>query len=128
MKNKKKKNKILKLSGNRFVMYRVVNGKAELLEVDKNGTPIGVHAKEKSYSGKSWRRDSSIVEDAVDVATTKEGMATIGGAAAGGWVGSSIGIVALGTGIAGTLPVAAVGGLFGYLAVKAFGNDKKKKK
>ncbi len=55
-------------------------------------------------------------------------MATIGGAAAGGWVGSSMGIVALGTGIAGTLPVAVVGGLVGYLAVKAFGDDKKKKK
>jgi len=39
-----------------------------------------------------------------------------------------MGIVALGTGIAGTLPVAAVGGLVAYLAVKAFGDDDKKKK
>ena len=117
MKNKKQ-GKILKLSGNRFVMYK----KGKLFDVDKDGNPI------KSYSGKSWRRDSSIGEDAVDVATTKEGMATIGGAAAGGWIGSSIGIAALGTAVAGTLPVAAVGGLFGYLAVKAFGDDKKKKK
>ena len=80
-----------------------------------------------TYSGKA-REESSIVENVVDVATTKEGMATIGGAAAGGWIGSSMGIVALGTGIAGTLPVAVVGGLVGYLAVKAFGDDKKKKK
>ena len=34
----------------------------------------------------------------------------------------------LGTAVAGTLPVAAVGGLVGYLAVKAFGSDKKKKR
>ena len=55
-------------------------------------------------------------------------MATIGGAAAGGWIGSSIGIAALGTAVAGTLPIAAVGGLVGYLAVKAFGDDDEKKK
>ena len=55
-------------------------------------------------------------------------MGTIGGAAVGGWVGSSVGIAALGTAVAGTLPIAAAGGLIGYLAVKAFGSDDKKKK
>ena len=128
----------------------------KLIEVNKNGTPIirtdaklvatkriktkdainkkfGISNQKRkmsakpTYSGKA-REESSIVEDVVDVATTKEGMATIGGAAAGGWIGSSMGIVALGTGIAGTLPVAAVGGLVAYLAVKAFGDDDKKKK
>ena len=73
-------------------------------------------------------KDGDFLKKTIDAATTKEGMATIGGAAAGGWVGSSMGIVALGTGIAGTLPVAAVGGLVAYLAVKAFGDDDKKKK
>ena len=73
-------------------------------------------------------KDGDFLKKTIDAATTKEGMATIGGAAAGGWIGSSMGIVALGTGIAGTLPVAVVGGLVGYLAVKAFGDDKKKKK
>ena len=57
-------------------------------------------------------------------ATTKEGIATIGGAGVGGWLGSSMGIVALGTGIAGTLPVAIVGGTIGYLGVKAFSKKK----
>ena len=61
---------------------------------------------------------------ALEAATAKEGMGTIGGAAVGGWLGSSMGIVALGTGVAGTLPVAIVGGVVGFLAVKAF---KKKK-
>ena len=61
---------------------------------------------------------------ALEVATTKEGMGTIGGAAVGGWLGSSMGIAALGTAVAGTLPVAVVGGVVGFLAVKAF---KKKK-
>lgn len=65
--------------------------------------------------------------------TTKEGIATIGGAGVGGWLGSSMGIVALGTGIAGTIPVAIVGGTIGYLGVKAFtkkksSNNKKKNK
>ena len=61
---------------------------------------------------------------ALEAATTKEGMGTIGGVAVGGWLGSSMGIAALGTAVAGTLPVAVVGGVGGYLAVKAF---KKKK-
>ena len=55
-------------------------------------------------------------------------MGTIGGAAVGGWIGSSVGIAALGTAVAGTLPIAVVGGAVGYLAVKAFGSDDKKKK
>lgn len=60
-------------------------------------------------------------------ATTKEGMGTIGGAAIGGWVGSSVGIAALGTAVAGTLPIAIVGGAIGYLGVKAYKNNKKNK-
>ena len=59
-------------------------------------------------------------------ATTKEGVGTIGGAAFGGWIGSSVGIVALGGGIAGTLPIAIVGGVIGYLGVNAFKNFKNK--
>ena len=103
--------------------YRRRNGK--LIEVNKYGIPIN---KADQISSKTKKDDSSLVEDVVDAATTKEGMGTIGGAAVGGWVGSSIGIAALGTAVAGTLPIAAVGGLVGYLAVKAFGDDKKKKK
>ena len=68
----------------------------------------------------------STLEKTVDAALTKEGVSTIGGAAAGGYLGSSMGIVALGTGIAGTLPVAIIGGIVGYLAVKAFSKKKKK--
>ena len=52
-------------------------------------------------------------------ATTVEGVATIGGAAAGGWIGSSVGIAALGTAVAGTLPIAIVGAGIGYLGIKA---------
>ncbi|MDC1538694.1 hypothetical protein N8444_03075 [Pelagibacteraceae bacterium] len=70
-------------------------------------------------------KKKKLLEKTVDVALTKEGMSTIGGAAAGGWIGSSVGIAALGTAVAGTLPIAAVGGLVGYLAVKAFSNKKK---
>ena len=103
--------------------YKKRNGK--LIQVNKYGIPIN---KADQISSTTKKDDSSLVEDVVDAATTTEGMATIGGAAAGGWIGSSMGIVALGTGIAGTLPVAAVGGLVAYLAVKAFGDDDKKKK
>ena len=97
--------------------YKKKNGK--FIEVNKYGIPI-----KKSLD----HYDGDFFEKTVDAATTKEGMATIGGATAGGWFGSSVGIAALGTAIAGTLPIAAVGGLVGYLAVKAFGDDKKKKK
>ena len=72
--------------------------------------------------------ESTILDQTIEAATTKEGMGTIGGAAVGGWIGSSVGIAALGTAIAGTLPIAVVGGAVGYLAVKAFGSDDKKKK
>ena len=63
----------------------------------------------------------STLEKTVDAALTKEGASTIGG-----YLGSSIGIAALGTAVAGTLPVAIVGGIVGYLAVKAFSKKKKK--
>jgi len=72
-------------------------------------------------------KKNSLLKKSLKAATTKEGAGTISGAAVGGWLGSSMGIVALGTGIAGTLPVAAVGGLIGYLGVKAFKNNKNKK-
>ena len=52
-------------------------------------------------------------------AATTEGIATIGGAAAGGWLGSSMGIAGLGTAIAGTIPIAALGAGVCYLGVKA---------
>tara|TARA_B100001123_G_C15235173_1_gene996870 strand:+ start:1184 stop:1459 length:276 start_codon:yes stop_codon:yes gene_type:complete len=68
-----------------------------------------------------------LLDKTIDAAKTKEGMGTIGGAAVGGWVGSSMGIAALGTAVSGLLPVAAVGGLVGYLAVKAFSKKDKKK-
>ena len=70
--------------------------------------------------------DGGFLKKTLKAASTKEGMGTIGGAAVGGWFGSSMGIAALGTAIAGTLPVAAVGGLIGYLAVKAFKKKKEK--
>ena len=98
--------------------------KGKLIQVNKYGIPIN-----KADQISSTTKDkSSLVENVVDAATTKEGMGTIGGAAVGGWVGSSVGIAALGTAVAGTLPIAAAGGLIGYLAVKAFGSDDKKKK
>ena len=65
-------------------------------------------------------KQKKLIKKTVDIALTKEGIGTIGGAAAGGWIGSSVGIAALGTAVAGTLPIAATGGLIGYLAVKAF--------
>lgn len=52
-------------------------------------------------------------------AATTEGIATIGGAVAGGWLGSSMGIATLGTAIAGTIPIAALGAGVCYLGVKA---------
>jgi len=74
------------------------------------------------------KSETSLVEGVVDVATTKEGMATIGGATAGGWFGSSVGLAGFWGGIAGTFPIAIVGGVIGYLAVKAFSDKDKKKK
>ena len=103
--------------------YKRRNGK--LIQVNKYGIPIN---KADQISSTTKKDESSLVENVVDAATTKEGMGTIGGAAVGGWVGSSVGIAALGTAVAGTLPIAAAGGLIGYLAVKAFGKDDKKKK
>ena len=73
-------------------------------------------------------KDGDFLKKTLKAASTKEGMGTIGGAAVGGWIGSSVGIAALGTAVAGTLPIAVVGGAVGYLAVKAFGDDDKKKK
>ena len=105
--------------------------KGKLIEVNQYGTPI-IRTDAQLKTKKKRKKETNVADEvlgtALEAATTKEGMATIGGAAVGGWFGSSMGIVALGTGIAGTFPVAAVGGLLGYLAVKAFGDDDKKKK
>ena len=104
--------------------------KGKLIEVNQYGIPI-------EDSSATWidpkarvpkNDDSDLFDKTIEAATTKEGMGTIGGAAVGGWIGSSVGIAALGTAVAGTLPIAAVGGLVGYLAVKAFGDDDEKKK
>ena len=106
------------------------NKKGKLIQVDQYGTPI-------EDSSATWidpkarvpkKDDSDLFDKTIDAATTPEGMGTIGGAAVGGWLGSSVGIAALGTAVAGTLPIAVVGGAVGYLAVKAFGSDDKKKK
>jgi len=49
---------------------------------------------------------------------TPEGVATIGGATAGGWFGSSVGLAGFWGGIAGTFPIAIVGATLGYLGIK----------
>ena len=49
---------------------------------------------------------------------TAEGVATIGGATAGGWFGSSVGLAGFWGGIAGTFPIAIVGAILGYLGIK----------
>ena len=49
---------------------------------------------------------------------TPEGVATIGGVTAGGWFGSSVGLAGFWGGIAGTFPIAIVGGTLGYLGIK----------
>ena len=46
---------------------------------------------------------------------SSDGLGLLAGAGAGAYFGSAIGIAALGTAIAGTLPVAIVGGTIGYL-------------
>ena len=106
------------------------NKKGKLIQVDQYGTPI-------EDSSATWidprarapKKDGGdLLEKTIDVATTKEGMATIGGATAGGWFGSSVGLAGFWGGIAGTFPIAIVGGVIGYLAVKAFSDKDKKKK
>jgi len=57
---------------------------------------------------------------------TKLGIGTAGGCAVGGWIGSSMGIVALGTGIAATLPFAIIGGVIAYLLIKVLIKNKRK--
>ena len=69
--------------------------------------------------------EENLTSKIIKKATTKEGLGTIGGAAVGGWIGSSVGVATLGTAIAGTLPIAIVGGAIGYLGVKAFNKSKK---
>jgi len=71
-------------------------------------------------------KDGDFLKKTLKAASTKEGVATIGGATAGGWFGSSVGLAGFWGGIAGTFPIAIVGGLIGYLAVKAFKKKKEK--
>ena len=71
-------------------------------------------------------KDSGFLKKTLKAASTKEGVATIGGATAGGWFGSSVGLAGFWGGIAGTFPIAIVGGVIGYLAVKAFKKKKEK--
>jgi len=56
---------------------------------------------------------------------TPEGVATIGGATAGGWFGSSVGLAGFWGGIAGTFPIAIVGATLGYLGIKVIKYKKK---
>ena len=56
---------------------------------------------------------------------TPEGVATIGGATAGGWFGSSVGLAGFWGGIAGTFPIAIVGATVGYLGIKVIKYKKK---
>ena len=124
--------------------------KGKLVEVNKDGIPIvktdtqlvvtkkirtkdainkkfGLSKQQPNFTGEV-KGETSLVEEVLDVATTKEGMATIGGATAGGWLGSSVGLAGFCGGVAGTFPIAIVGGIVGYLAVKAFSDKDKKKK
>ena len=105
--------------------------KGKLIEVNQYGTPI-IRTDAQLKTKKKRKKETNVADEvlgtALEAATTKEGMGTIGGAAVGGWIGSSVGIAALGTAVAGTLPIAVVGGAVGYLAVKAFSSDDKKKK
>ena len=124
--------------------------KGKLVEVNKDGIPIvktdtqlvvtkkirtkdainkkfGLSKQQPNFTGEV-KGETSLVEEVLDVATTKEGMATIGGATAGGWLGSSVALACFWGGVAGTFPIAIVGGIVGYLAVKAFSDKDKKKK
>ena len=124
--------------------------KGKLVEVNKDGIPIvktdtqlvvtkkirtkdeinkkfGLSKQQPNFTGEV-KGETSLVEEVLDVATTKEGMATLGGATAGGWLGSSVGLAGFWGGVAGTFPIAIVGGIVGYLAVKAFSDKDKKKK
>ena len=71
-------------------------------------------------------KDGGFLKKTLKAASTKEGVATIGGATDGGWFGSSVGLAGFWGGIAGTFPIAIVGGVIGYLAVKAFKKKKEK--
>ena len=51
-------------------------------------------------------------------AATTEGVATIGGAGVGGWLGSSVDLAGYWGGIVGTIPIAALGAGICYLGVK----------
>ena len=90
-----------------------------MLIIDMKNNNDLIITKKNSVFKKSLKLSSKLV-------TTKEGLGTIVGGTTGGWVGSSVGIVAMGTGIAGTLPIAIAGGIIGYLGVKANKNKKNK--
>ena len=62
--------------------------------------------------------EKSLTKKVLKNATTTEGVATIGGAGVGGWLGSSVGLAGFWGGIAGTIPIAALGAGICYLGVK----------
>ena len=63
--------------------------------------------------------EKSLTKKVLKNAATTEGIATIGGAGVGGWLGSSVGLAGFWGGIAGTIPIAALGAGICYLGVKA---------
>ena len=63
--------------------------------------------------------ENSLAKKVLKNAVTIEGVATIGGAGVGGWLGSSVGLAGFLGGIAGTIPIAALGAGICYLGVKA---------
>ena len=63
--------------------------------------------------------EKSLTKKVLKNAATTEGVATIGGAGVGGWLGSSVGLAGFWGGIAGTIPIAALGAGICYLGVKA---------
>ena len=62
--------------------------------------------------------EKSLTKKVLKNAATTEGVATIGGAGVGGWLGSSVGLAGFWGGIAGTIPIAALGAGICYLGVK----------
>ena len=62
--------------------------------------------------------EKSLTMKVLKNAATTEGVATIGGAGVGGWLGSSVGLAGFWGGIAGTIPIAALGAGICYLGVK----------
>jgi len=62
--------------------------------------------------------EKSLTKKVLKNAATTEGVATIGGAGVGGWLGSSVGLAGFWGGMAGTIPIAALGAGICYLGIK----------